>query len=572
MNLEKLLNRCWSDFSVPLTLDCEEYCEESCSNPEPFWEELFSLHQKSRRTPLQSVRADHYDFYHDCIVRHLLSNDLAYTFIEKGENKGWTYKQLHRCVNFHVRKWSQQDLKAGQIIAIVLLPGSEFLIALLTALRLGLTFCFLPPTSILGKGQITSILSKLEPQFIVSADDFELKEVPRLLIDPKGLDEENHAPLSFSYKASTPIQIALSLYRQEPLAFVPLDAHTLYLHSLRDAYITLNLIENNSWASPLSCPIRTEPCSTLSTLLAGARKVHVSDDSLKSDPQILKDEKIQLLGISGPLQQLWSRTPAAPIRSLKACYKAPFDFNYQAWKSFLKLNTLEKTATFNILMDSSMGGITLFSQPSLDSFDFRLKPALGTPWTLENPVGESSQTAFRVYGVFTPQLSCSENSEVEGNRIFLQAEKGLTIAHTAFPCRDAVTFPQEPLERIVHSLPFVEACVLHAVQKPNPPGDYFFVLLVFVNPMQPTLSEAEKKEWDSDIARHIVDQLGAAFLPDQIEYYPLLPPLRSNGIDRNWCGRQYSEGLLARKMQIPAYQLLHTLKKLAAGHKMEDLT
>lgn len=560
---EKFASLWWGSSSSPLPFDCESWMEKSHVDPSPFWKTLFALHQKNKRTPTQSQLHKHYDFYHDCILRHVDSNDVAYTVIDKDQTENWTYKQLHQCVNFHIKEWQEYNLKPGQLVVLNVEPELTFLIGLLTALRLGLTICFLPPSPLLGNKQITRMLSDIKPHLIVTEQDFSLKDFSYLRIDVKGVDEQNHLPLSFPYPATATNQITLSLYRQEPLAFVPLDAQTVYLHALREALVTFNLREHLSWASPLSCPIRTEPCSTIMALLAGARRVCIPDRVIMNDPQLLKDEKIHLLGISESLQQLWSRIPSVPARQLKACYKSPLDINYRAWKAFIQINKLEKIAAFQVLMDNSLGGVGLFSRPSTENLDFFLKPSMGISWSLDNV--ESGSPSTTGYGIFSPHLSCSENSQKESNLTLSQIDKSCTLAGSIHPSKEGITFPLDALEEVVNLLPFVEICMLLPIPQAGHIANCRFVLLIFISPTEENVSHENKEEWNRTIEQEISEHLGRGFFPDQIEYYPLLPKTTPWGIDRNWCSRQYLRGILTKKTRDPAYQILHRLKKIAAG-------
>lgn len=562
---EKLIENWWSA-SSPLTLESEEWIEKSYGDQDAFWNGLFVLHQKNKRTPSQSALSSHYDFYHDCIVRHLSANDLAYTVVKKEGTENWTYKQLHRIVNFHVKKWSKHKPQIGQMIALTLSPGIEFVIALLTSLRFGLTICFLPSNSLyLGKQQIKKMLSAIKPQFLVTdKTDLAPHDLPLLEIDVKGQEEENHQPHSTPYKAAAQIQTALSLYRQEPLTFVPLDAHTTYLHALRDSLFALNLPENVSWASPLACPIRTEPCSTLMTFLAGARKVYVPDDAIRQDPDILRDEKLHIIGISNELQKLWSRSPSVPSRYLKVCYKNPMDINYLEWKSFVQLNKIDKVPGFQLVMDNSVGGISLLSRPHPDNLDFMLKPSPGCSWSLDDIGGKPVKSTCG-YGLFNTLLSCPENGKKTSNLALAQVGKRCSLNGTIKPPRDGVTVPVHDLEEMINNLPFVESSFLHPTLIAGQASTRHYTLLVFVNPMKQDITPEEKGAWHQQITQNIIDNLGSGFLPDAIEFYPFLPRVRSQALDRSWCTHQFSDGLLLRKMEKPLYKYLNILKKLSLG-------
>lgn len=552
MQLETFLNQYWSDFTVPLSPDFDEYFKQSYETPFSFWEELFVLHQKSRRTPIQSVLGQYYDFYHDCIVRHLLSNDVAYSYVEIGETKSLSYKQIHYSVNFHLKKWLGHKLKPGQTVALVMDPGPEFVIALLTVLRLGLTFIFLPP-SLLAKNWIQRTISELRPQLVLDSSQ----------IDLKGQDEENLAPLSYGYKTNSLVQLPLALSRKEPLTFVPLDAQTLYLHCLREALVTLNLNENSVWAAPLSCPLQVEPCSTLMTLLAGAKRVHVSDEQLKKEPALLNEQKIQLLSISKELNLLWSRFPAAPNRSLKVTCRSALDEFGIRWNDFYKLNGLEKAAHFKLLMDSSFGGALFHTRPSHETENRKLKPSLGTPWHLQDEEGLKTNSS---YGTFVPQLAGQKTGKSLPNLDLLLFPLGTSMGarlELNKLCKEGQTFPIQAVEKIVNSLSFVEfSGVINAKKVAET-----LVLLVFVDPLESEISEKEK-DWREKIRQVIQENLSPAFLPDQIEFYPLIPQMNffedeTIEIDHAWCEEQYGDGLLENKSKKPIFQILHQLKKAA---------
>ncbi len=562
LNAETFINKWWSTPSSNLSLDMEEWMEQSYLDPDLFWKHIFE--QENILPTSQSIVGKSYNFYHDCIIRHVKSNSIAFSlFKEKDQAENWTYEKLHHCVNFHVEKWGYYSPQPGQLMAIVATPGVHFLIGLLTAFRFGLKICYLPTNSpFLGKSLIKKYLAEINPQFVVAEEaSFALEGIPLLTVNEQGIDEENHAPHSFAYEATVDMQISLSLQRQEAQTLVPLDAHSTYLHALRDALFTLSLIQHPYWATPLSCPIRTEPCSTLMSLLCGITRVYVPDEAIRKDPLILQDERISLIGISHELQKLWTHVPAMPTRYLKCYYKNPMDVSHQASKTFIQSNKLEKTPCFHLLMDNAVGGISLFSKPTLEIFNFLLKPALGTSWSLSdiNGLDENTLTGFGIFNTLLPQ---SENNQKKGNFTFTQAEKNLMMTGTIESCRDGVTFPIVELEEIVDGLPFVEVCMVHPIKKAGSVFNNHFVLLVFVNPKNPDISEEDKRNWSTEISQQITDRLGTGFLPDQIDYFSLLPKMHIFGIDRAWCANQYNSGLLLRKKDLSHYRILSVLKKL----------
>lgn len=234
--------------------------------------------------------------------------------------------------------------------------------------------------------------------------------------------------------------------------------------------------------------------------------------------------------------------------------------NYQSWKTFAQLNKLEKIPTFHLLIDNSIGGISLFSKPTLETFNFLLKPTLGTSWSLSHINGsdEKTLTGFGIFNIHLPM----EKKDSQSNFTFTQLENHLMMTGFIEPCREGVTFPIDELEEIVNNLPFVEVCMAHPLQKTGVIFGNQFVLLVFVNPMNRVIPEEDKIKWSAEIFKQITDNLGSGFLPDHVEFFPLLPKMNIFGIDRDWCSNQYNSGLLTRKKEISYFQILSVLKKL----------
>lgn len=572
--IEAFLNQWWAYHSPPLSSQVEDWIEKSYLDPDTFIDRIFAFQQQVL-PPSKSEFGKHYDFYHDCILRHLRSSNLAISVVtQRGQTEDWTYENLHRAVNYHVKKWSSSAPEAGQLVAIVLQPGIDFLIALLTAFRFGLKICYLPPhTQFLGDHQIQNILSEIKPRYIVAEERiFTTEGIPLLPIEEEGLEEVNHAPHSFAYEAKTPILMTTSLYRDEAQTLVPLDAQTLYFTTLRDAFFTLNLKQYPYWAAPLSCPIRTEPCSMITSLISGATRIHVKEKDILADPQILEGQRINILGISTPLQKLWSQAASIPTRHLKCCYKSPSDVNQAGWKSFVITNELVKIPVFHALTDNSTGGVLFFSRPSLDPPIFFLKPTLGTSWQLENFNG-SGEKSLTGYGIFNTKLDIPENDVKKGNFTFARVGNNYVISGSIEPCREGVTYPIDDIEDCVNELPMVEGCMVYSIQKAGVVQDHHFALLVFVGPLKQELITQEQKNWTATIETQIINHVGKGFLPEQIEYHPFIPKMHQIkllGVDRNWCNNQFNSGLLTKKKTMPAYHVLNVLKKLVVDYSKHE--
>lgn len=565
MNDETFINKWWSGLSSPINAELEEWVAKSYSSKDQFWKEVVFSRQEQLLPPSESIYGRSYNFYHDCVLRYIHTNNIAFSRILENEYpENWTYEKVHTCVNYHVDKWTDHHPESGQLIAIIGSPNIHFCIALLTALRFGLKICYLPTTSpYLGKQQIFKFLSETKPRFIVSeSPSFSIDGAQILPVNEKGVDEEEHAPHSHSYLANEGIQIALSLQQQEALTWVPLDAQTCYLYALRDALFTFNLFQHPYWAAPLSCAVRTEPCSTIMSLLCGVTRVIVSEEALRKNPRLLEDARINLLGFSNELLQLWNQGAGMPQRYLKCCYKSPLDVHFQTWKSFVQLHKLEKIPSLDVVLDNSLGGATLFSRPSLEPFNVYLRPTLGTAWHLSHYNG-SGQESLTGYGIF--EIDQAD----KGNFTATQIENQLMLTGIVEPAREGVTFPYDQLETIVSDLAFVEGCVLHHILKAGSVFSRFFVLLVFVNPLNKDPSKSEMNHWTEEINKKVTQELGTGYLPNKIEFFSLMPKRSLLGIDGNWCANQYDSGLLFQKNRFPHYRMIGGLRKLAQEYVKE---
>ncbi len=552
--LDKFKESWWA--TTPLTYDAQNKINQSYHEFELFWNSVWALHSSISPNPSKSLLNTQYDFYYDCILRHPESH-IAFSQIEEGGFvTSWSYKKLHRCINYQLKKWLKQPPKPQTFAAIIISPGIEFVIALMAALRLGLIICCLSPQSLcLSPSHLSSLLNKLQLDLIISKKPLEHITTPTLLIED--LRESDEDPLidSYLYPAEQTLQFSLALHRKEPYIFLPLDAHTTYLQALRDGLLALNLKPETPWITPFACPLLHEPWQTLASLLCGAHLMHVTDETLINDPLILKDKKPHHVHFSRQLLNLWTKDPGCPSKSLKSFSISPTDLRFPFWKSLIQINDLEKIPSFQALIDNSLGGITLLSKPTTHCPDLYLKPSFGTPWQFKNfnksPIGSLSQT-----------LLSPPNIQKESNYLLSQINDDFLLVSTDKPAKEGITLPLNHLEQTLSSLPFVKSCLIYPTSKPHDSTNSHLTYLIFVDPAKNDISETTKQSWSQQIHSLITEHIGSIFTPDHIEYFFLIPKMTGSLPDRTWCLNQYSSGLLSKKNKTQVYQLLSILKKL----------
>ncbi|HNA61571.1 MAG TPA: hypothetical protein PKW79_00640 [Rhabdochlamydiaceae bacterium] len=573
MEAEKFREIWWSALQSSPSLEGEEWIRNSYQDVSPFWESLINLQKKLSHLPPKSVFKESYDFYHDCILRHTESSQAITAIDENGFIQHWNYKKVHRAVNFQVTSWSKNGVKPGQLIVILLPIGVPFFISLLAALRLGVFFCYLAPgTPYLSEAYLSSMIHALKPSWIITQKKSlnpSLDNYPKVLIESLQEEDQSHSPASYAYPAHQTIQYSLALHRQIPHCVVPLDAHTTYLHALRDGLLTLNLQSETLWASTLTCPLRTQPCHTLMAFLSGAAIFHIDEKALKESPSLLKNEKLHLLSLPSTLQRYLLSHPILMEKQLKAYTKSTTTSRTSPWKTFIKVNKLEETPGVDLLIDNSYGGSLFFSKPALDGQPHFLLPSPGFSWSLKDPQTHEI-SVLNSFGYLNPDLPPKENSQVATNFMIAQIDNHSFISSTLKPCIDGITLPIAKIEEVVSSLPFVENNLLYSAPKIGEIVSYQTTLIVFTNPLKNNVPAKIKEEWKHTINQQIIEKIGSAFVPDHIEFYPLSPRLKKDQLDRNWCTAQLTQGLLNKKRDSQLYQLISMLKKLSLGERLYE--
>lgn len=551
IDVEAFVREWWSQTDISYHLDLNEWMQKSYSDPLPFWEDLtahYPIDPLSQTIPLQK-----YDFYFDCILQHVGKNSSALKIINAEGPSEWSYDQIHEMVNIQAFLWKQHyKLEPGKTVALILPQGLPYVIGLMTALRLGLAICILPlDDRFFPKSQLLQALETLNPDLIVTLPENQLPG--KILELDLSLQKQTSSPIeTHAYLPGDIVQKHYNPYAKEKISL--LEAMRSYLIPLRDALLTLNLKHSMTWARPLSSISKEEPCCTLMAFLAGTTIVQVSDDFLLSNPEVLKNEPIDVLGVSPILQQLWIKNPGSPNK-LKQWYRDPLWGNDHNWKAFNELNHLQKIPSSQLLLDKKRGGFILFSQPKpLEMISF-MHPSLGMSWSLQK-INESGDQAVGGYGLF--------HIEPESDKdpfIIAQVGDAWMISATTVPLTEGHSYPIQEVEEEVKTLDFVQTCMIVPERHPQHYLNRQFILLVFVSPKERQLIQQKKEEWSQKIDHVIQTAVGKAFVPHQIVFYSLYPQMQNQEINRNWIERQYLKGYLFLKQNRPIYHSLNLLKQ-----------
>jgi hypothetical protein len=562
IDVEKFVGQWWSQKSLSYQADIQEWIDKSYHEPLTFWKDLFSYNQELLEQPNQSIPFEQYNFYHDCLERHLKGNKEALRVLKADQEiEVWTYHQIHELVNAQVPFWKEKfKVKIGQTVAIILPQGIHFLVGLMTALRLGLIVCVLPVYDrFFGHDQWAVALEELKPDIVLTTSIYknQLDGKWGILDIDLSIKKQLNSPIeSHIYLANDTVQKSFDPFSLKGTNISLIGANETYLYPLRDGLLSLNLKQETTWARPLSSMAKEEPCCTLMALLVGATIVHLSDDLIRSNPTRLKDEPIEVIGISSALQQLWLKNPGCPSGKLKLWYKDPLVGNIHEWTAFNELNRLQKVPSCHLLINKKKGGIILFSQPKpLEALSL-IHPSLGSHWTLLQLNG-SGDTALGGIG----ELRLDSSSEDQGYLILAQMGSEWMVSSATVPMKEGSLYPIKEVEQRIQFLDFVQTCMILPQRHPKDSINSLFVLLIFVPPKKQHLLQNSIDEWTHKLDQIIQQQIGEAFVPDKILFYSIYPKMHQGKVDRKWVQAQYERGLFFRKQRHPLYHSLNLFKQ-----------
>ena len=249
--------------------------------------------------------------------------------------QNFSYDGLHQRVGELAAKWASAGVGVGSSITLVAPIGFEFLIGLLTGLRLGATIAWVSPD---GPTYIRHRLERLESEFIAANPRYARGlEGTKLDFDRSASNELRPAPPLAHYE---PDAIALRLLSSfAPLRDTPVDitAADLYHRTLNDLLIVLELNGADQVSIPGLDPVQYQPWAILTTLLAGGTFVHVTRETLESTPQAWDAFRPTVLGLDDQTRKLMQRhLPLSNLHSGSGFETSPNHWTGRAGKIFSK--------------------------------------------------------------------------------------------------------------------------------------------------------------------------------------------------------------------------------------------
>jgi hypothetical protein len=488
-------------------------------------------------------------------VRHADSDHVALRTYDSVN--GWQalgYRQLHEQATRRAAQWTRQGVKPGASLCLLLAPGPELLVSLVAAVGLGACISFLPPQ---GQAFVSRRLAALAPQYITA----EPHHAPLAQGFEKGLlrNQGEASPLftSHTYQDKEPVGRIFSPLAEPPHAPLPLTAGDAWACALRDGLITWGLAPGDHLAVPGMAVLQHLPALLFATLLRGATFVHLDMGDLERAPSLLLKHPLRVLGVCPALRDLLLRSQPLNLGALSHWFRNPEEPSaWDSWRRWVSHCGLSAVPTSNVLVDSTAGGVVLFSPRHNGPPRANVFPVPGRSWALRD-LNLSGQQALGDTGLFT---LLPDEGRPPGHAVLSRLQDSFRYAGARDARREGRVYPVAEVTTVLGELPFVAGTSVVALPRGGSLGHYLFVLLVFTGAESLDATQSAAPSRRQQVRRRIELMLGAEHLPDRVEFFPLYPRRKEGLVDDAWSHSQYVTGMLHLKTREPMFQALTQLR------------
>lgn len=543
------LGSAWARSDLPAT---RELLRSTYAAPEAYDRALMD-HLNATGLQLRS-QVRRIDLFGDLVGRHL-AQPRAFVFAHASEEtwRELSYRELDEETARLATSWLRKGLQAGARLALLTPPGPKTWLALLTALRLGVTPVVFPFGA--GRGYIRRRLLAHRPAAVATGEevaaalDIDLLEVP--VRAPPGLPPTGG--LSHRFEALAPALEVHSGFQPAVDGGVSISAGQLASRLGTDAFLTFQLRAGMRMAAPGLEPSRHQTLP-LACLFAGATWVEASGTLLEERPT-----PVELMGVSTDLRDRVLEHRVKP-KGWRRWFKDPSEpHDWSAWRAFE--NALPKeTRGQNVVYASALGG-ALLSSPPTEGLNLEVLPSPGLPWVLEEPgvPGQPTESPSGVLALSEGQLGVS----TLGRFLLSDAGDSYMYSGSLLPGPRGTDLPAVEIESVAEGHPIVDAAVLLVNPDPGRFNAVTSTLLLFVDPAR------EPEPVAPHLARTVEDMIrrdmGFRYVPDRVVAHPLTPRYLESGlIDREWCRFQQQTGGLTRRRRSEIHRLTSLLRRWGA--------
>ncbi len=535
-----------------------DWLEKSYTEPKDFYKKLLASYHKKYGYSNKSQVFRQYDFYYDIFEKKHNPEDVAYIHYDSSDKRHEvTYKILRQLVDTRANDWLLRGACNGQLICLVYNLGLEYVVCVLAALKIGLILSFLSPSRpYLLKKQ----LQILDPDYIstdathaLGINEFHKKIIDHMPKDPKGLTGDTHKR-SWAFISEQNVA-KLFDYSTDQL-FEPFDitCDELYLNSIRDGLLALDLKPGDIFAAPGYSYCETQPAMLLSVLLTGAAFLDIKPENYQRSPRILLDYPISILGINLALRKFIQEKQIDIFRFCRFWFRNPApSTEYNKWYLFIKKSGIDHILTGVLKWQTQIGGLLFFSRRRKGLAIEYLMPSAGLDWSLSAFVGNDDIPED--FGILS--VSSINGTKLSPYFVVKSMDEWLLLG-SRFKEKQGKHYPRESVVAFIRQTHICKYFFI--AERPRPAGNTVsFDLVIFTG----SKTNIDYSGTSDKINRKIVGAMGKEYCPDNILYYPMLPRLNADAsVDEAWCQSQYINGGLSQKAKNDIFIGLSVIKEL----------
>lgn len=538
------------------------WLEESYQDPKGFWLTIKQAQDASLPWPGKSSPFEHYDFYHDIIIRN--QDNMAPALRCYDPLAGWqeiSYAELGAIAARKETIWMRSGVQPNQTVCIVLPLGVKYVASFLTAMKIGLIVSCLPPQ---GKLFLQNRLEALDPDYIVT-DDLYVALLPAWhsrILPEDTVGEDIHINPEHSHTYPSGAIFGRCFDPSSETSHLPkeLTSDAAYLSPLRDGMLALGLQRPGQiLAAPGFHFLETQPGLLLAVLLNGGTYLMIEPDDVAKNPELLNEHSIHTMGVSAQIRDVLLKKPVAFSEPWNFWFRNPAESSdMEQWHSFIQTLGLKEVFCGNVKWDAASGGCSLFSVKRKGQAHFNVLPSAGIPWCLTDLAGGEHESLAGC-GLFSTCIIGKGNGEKTTTASILAKNKSSWLfVGSRMSGKAGRHYPQAEIQEAMRILPYGSQCTIVEVPLVETGSGSAFDLLVFTGGITEDRSARATKEM-----MHVIErEMGKEFLPDRIHFFPLCPRRDADGnVDHAWCQDQYLTGGLMRKSQDETYRCLAQLRK-----------
>lgn len=532
---------------------CEsEWLAKSCAAPQV----LPLCRFLSERGPaIKSHPGQGFDFFHDLVLRHPASGQQVLRSYSR--QNGW--RSLSRAELFSRSArlgaaWAERGVAAGQRIALVLPMSPEYVVALTTALRMGLIVCPLPPR---GPLLMAHRLAKLAPDFVYTTSLYHslvfasgISEQQLLVDEPPSSARDDYYG-SFTYPPESPALALFSPLYTPAEKVTQVSSSSVFAGAIADLLLCFVLNPGEALAAPGVLEERYLPGLLLSALLGGVLFVHLELEDYKNDPKLLSAAPLQLLLMTRAFCDHLLALPKGALGPVECVLRDPVESaDLGAWQRLVAAQGLGKTAIGNLIYDSCSGGCILFSPRRRGTVTNELLPAPCRRYGLMLPE-VISRPAIGQGGVFIAEGAARVSEERAGVVVLGRKEDVFVFGGTLTPRWEGRVYPEESALAALCGLSFIDGAAFALVPALDGSGRSLLVLVVLTGVLLHGPFNRSLAARIEALRHRLGTQLGESFLPDKYELFPLLARRRDGVVDVEHLRSEYLSGALFHKSRDP---------------------